>query len=209
MFYCSQLLSLSIPCAPHLGEIQTGSALSFDTSGRFKPERSHPQPALPTNHSETPTQPPSLALPRYFWTSLGGLPCPPQNLITIDLLTPCWMCVASSASTFISCFAHSWPHATQTLCSAFYTCFPFYCQGNWEIWELTMGFPGRQWLGLSTFIAVAQVQSLVGELNPPSDQAPHPAPPSLQIKNWLKVPQYAVGLGLTLEPMLVTKTVFC
>ena len=102
MFYCSQLLSLSIPCAPHLEEIQTGSALSFDTSGRFKPERSHPQPALPTNHSETPTQPPSLALPRYFWTSSGGLPCPPQNLITIDLLAPCWdVCGIISLNIYI------------------------------------------------------------------------------------------------------------
>ena len=76
-----------------------------------------------------------------------------------------------------------------------------------------MGFPGGQWLGLSTFIAVAQVQSLVGELNPPSHVAvltPPSAPtPCLQKKNWLKATQYALGLGLTPEPVLVTKTVFC
>ena len=92
-------------------------------------------------------------------------------------------------NTLLGCVWHHQPqhlyhvlptvgHATHaTLCSAFYTCFPFYCQGNWEIWELTMGFPGRQWLGLSTCIAVAQVQSLVGELNPPSHQVfPHQPP---------------------------------
>ena len=27
--------------------------------------------------------------------------------------------------------------------------------------------------------------------------------------NWLKATQYALGLGLTPEPVLVTKTVFC
>ena len=48
-----------------------------------------------------------------------------------------------------------------------------------------------------------------GTKSPKSPGFPPPPPPSLKIKNWLKVPQYAVGLGLTPEPMLVTKTVFC
>lgn len=131
MFYCSQLLSLSLPCVPHLGEIKTASAPSFGTSGKLKPERSHPQPALPTNHSETPTQPPSLALPRYFWTSLGGLPCPPPNLVTIDLLTPCWyVCGIISPNIYIMFCPQLATHNTQILCCAFYMCFLFISQGN-------------------------------------------------------------------------------
>lgn len=65
-----------------------------------------------------------------------------------------------------------------------YMRFPFYSLGNREIRELAMGFPGGQWLGLSTFIAVTQVQSLVGALNPPSHVAflpLHPQPPKKEL----------------------------